>query len=36
VAILDTAGPISSAAQGNVVMPMPSFIAASSGSSLAG
>ena len=29
VAILATAGPISSAGQGNVVMPMPSFIAAS-------
>jgi hypothetical protein len=29
VAILDTAGPISSADQGNVVMPMPSFMTAS-------
>ena len=29
VAILDTTGPISSAGHGNVVMPMPSFMAAS-------
>jgi hypothetical protein len=30
MAILDMAGPISSAGQGNVVMPMPSFMKASS------
>jgi hypothetical protein len=29
VAILDTTGPISSAAQGNMLMPIPSFMAAS-------